>query len=1164
MNLGKIIKGAGIGAGSLSALFILVLLSLEFFISDSYIANTVQKISSNWLNANLKVEKIHLSTFSHFPRVGIELENGEVVTKTDISPAKADTLLAFDNFTLLFNPLKLIFGLVDIQGIELSAPKVYGYVSQNGEPNWNIVKEEPDTAQDTTSTDEEAVAFNINVRNITIKERGYFVFDNRQEHLRASLFLNSLELQGRFTNDIEKIRIRRGNFSRVNLAVAQQGVNKYLTQLVADNGSIPDSLAAKNLSILSQANRASLRFSIDTLNLESINRGEYGIEARTRTNVRLARNAIAENLPLDINGNISFKGRNSKSVSVEDLKISLAGIPFNINGAVKYGNGSLQTDNLVAKIEEFPLEEFIKYIPKAIVPQKEKVNTNARLSVEANIYGTYNAVTGELPYADIAVNIPNSYIGFQGRKEKIKDLYLDATYHFRGDIADSNMVKIGKFGIDGDGIMISGKGSVADLMGDPYIDMHMDGYLNLDSAVQMLPAGSDVFAQGTVDASVEVKSRLGNLTPYKLANANLKGKLTANNVDIGVPSQKIYCSIYGGSIDAGSTKNTRDSSIKMGTKMLGVKINVDSTYIKYTDSLLVKGSGIRFFGQNEASLFDTTSKAVKPFKGTLAAKSFVMYGPDSTSIRIASTRNSFSVLPYKGDINVPAIHLTSSNRMIMLRQDVNFVSVSNGEFDLQANLNDTQTKMREQRLARLADSLQVIYPQISRDSLVGHWIKERRNLSGRKSTMGRNNLPDDFTQEDYNFRLTDKGILYILNRWDAQGKLQAGRIRVASPMFPLRTRIEEPEIKFDLNNIKFEKANIRAGQSSFKVTGDLKGIKGALSRGSRLKASMSIDADTLNFNELAQAAAAGEEFMSKGAAYKDSLMMAGSEDSLEEMVAIDGADTSGKMALIIIPRNIEAELDMNVKYGVYSSIVLHKASGKMNSKDRCLQIIDFNATTSAGAMDLNAFYRTKSREDLSVGFDLQFKDMDMGEFIRLYPGMDTLLPMLKSFEGIINCQMAATSQIDTNMNLVLPTIEGVARIKGDSLVLLDGETFAEIAKMLKFKNRERNLVDNIAVEVAIKDNQVEVFPFIMKMDRYTAAISGKQDLDMNFDYHISVLKSPVPLKMGININGNMDDFKFKIGKAKYKDTNLPVYSKIIDSTRVNLLEQIKDIYQNKN
>jgi len=345
------------------------------------------------------------------------------------------------------------------------------------------------------------------------------------------------------------------------------------------------------------------------------------------------------------------------------------------------------------------------------------------------------------------------------------------------------------------------------------------------------------------------------------------------------------------------------------------------------------------------------------------------------------------------------------------------------------------------------------------------------------------------------------------------------------------------------------------------VSGEGSGIKGALSRGGRVKVKMNVDADTLNFNELARAAATGEEYLAKAQSYRDSLITAESEEALEEMTAMDGGDTLSRMSLIIIPRNIEAELDMNVKYGVYSSIVLHSAKGKVNSKDRCLQIMDFNATTSAGAMDLNAFYRTKSRENLAVGFDLQFKDMDMGEFIRLYPGMDTLLPMLKSFEGIINCQMAATSQIDTNMNFKLNTIEGVARIKGDSLVLLDGETFAEIAKMLKFKNRERNLVDSIAVEVAINDNMIEIFPFIMKMDRYTTAISGKQDMDMNLDYHISVLKSPIPMRMGINITGNLDDFKFKIGKALYKDTNLPVYTRMIDSTRINLLGKIKDIYK---
>ena len=104
--------------------------------------------------------------------------------------------------------------------------------------------------------------------------------------------------------------------------------------------------------------------------------------------------------------------------------------------------------------------------------------------------------------------------------------------------------------------------------------------------------------------------------------------------------------------------------------------------------------------------------------------------------------------------------------------------------------------------------------------------------------------------------------------------------------------------------------------------------------------------------------------------------------------------------------------------------------------------------------------------------------------------------------------------------------------------------------------------DGKALVVACRDdNMIEIFPFIMKMDRYTTAISGKQDMDMNLDYHISVLKSPIPMRMGINITGNLDDFKFKIGKALYKDTNLPVYTRMIDSTRINLLGKIKDIYK---
>ena len=86
------------------------------------------------------------------------------------------------------------------------------------------------------------------------------------------------------------------------------------------------------------------------------------------------------------------------------------------------------------------------------------------------------------------------------------------------------------------------------------------------------------------------------------------------------------------------------------------------------------------------------------------------------------------------------------------------------------------------------------------------------------------------------------------------------------------------------------------------------------------------------------------------------------------------------------------------------------------------------------------------------------------------------------------------------------------KLHGDSLVLFDSETFATISKWLMFKNKKRNLIDNMDVELVVKDNTLELFPFIFQMDRYKVGVMGSNDLDLNLNYHVSVLKSPIPFK----------------------------------------------------
>jgi len=114
------------------------------------------------------------------------------------------------------------------------------------------------------------------------------------------------------------------------------------------------------------------------------------------------------------------------------------------------------------------------------------------------------------------------------------------------------------------------------------------------------------------------------------------------------------------------------------------------------------------------------------------------------------------------------------------------------------------------------------------------------------------------------------------------------------------------------------------------------------------------------------------------------------------------------------------------------------------------------------------------------------------------------------------------------------SIDAIARVAGVNLVVLSGKTFEKMAKMLLFKNKEKNTIDTLEFAMIFKDKQIEIFPSVVTVDRYKVAIGGRHKLDLTYDYHVSILKSPMPFKAGIDLKGTEEDMDFKITKAKYK------------------------------
>ena len=199
------------------------------------------------------------------------------------------------------------------------------------------------------------------------------------------------------------------------------------------------------------------------------------------------------------------------------------------------------------------------------------------------------------------------------------------------------------------------------------------------------------------------------------------------------------------------------------------------------------------------------------------------------------------------------------------------------------------------------------------------------------------------------------------------------------------------------------------------------------------------------------------------------------------------------------------------------------------------------------------------RSQSKAYIDIELHQVDISKIGELIPAIDTIMPMMKTLEGVIDFGFRAITDINEDMTIDIPSMKAAISIEGVNLVLLDNETFKQASKLLMFKNKERNVIDSLGVHVVVQDSRVDVFPFEVEMDRYRAIIGGTQDINLendeltlNFKYNISIVKSPLPFKAGVDIFGDLNDLDFKITKAKLKKSDFETLSESYEAFKEKL------------
>lgn len=360
--------------------------------------------------------------------------------------------------------------------------------------------------------------------------------------------------------------------------------------------------------------------------------------------------------------------------------------------------------------------------------------------------------------------------------------------------------------------------------------------------------------------------------------------------------------------------------------------------------------------------------------------------------------------------------------------------------------------------------------------------------------------------------------------WMPRGTVEFNNLYAYTPEFALPLRMEHSSIGINNRAITLKNAHLFFGNSDVTLTGKINNLLAKRTPDKKVDATLSLTSNFIDANEIMK-------IMSPEGEKKEQPDF----KEVAENRKHHPRDVKDKKTVFKIPENINFTFNSDIKKLHYGKLDLKDLKGVLKVEEGHLKLSHFEMTTLAAKLTTSINYAAVNDRRANIDFDLELDDVEMANISKLMPAMDSLFPMAKSFKGVAHLRMQGTASLNRRMDVIIPSVKSIAALQASNIMVLDSETFNDMAKTLMFKDEEKNnTIQTLNMEMIIEKSQMEVLPALVEIDRYRLAVGGIQNLDMSYDYHVSVLKSPIPFKTGVNIKGKMTDYKIKLSKAKYK------------------------------
>ncbi len=210
------------------------------------------------------------------------------------------------------------------------------------------------------------------------------------------------------------------------------------------------------------------------------------------------------------------------------------------------------------------------------------------------------------------------------------------------------------------------------------------------------------------------------------------------------------------------------------------------------------------------------------------------------------------------------------------------------------------------------------------------------------------------------------------------------------------------------------------------------------------------------------------------------------------------------LTVVEIPKNIDFKLLSSIKEVIYDNMNLKNMVGTVLVKDGKVQMENLSFNTLGGNFIVNGGYDSRDVKKPAFNMSLKISNLSVPSAYKTFNTVQSLMPIAKFIEGNVNTDFQISGLLKQDMMPDMTSLTGGGIMKLIQATLKESPVTQGLSTVTKFSNFTPAELKDVILSAKIENGRITYKPFDVKVQNYTANVSGSSGVDGSLDYKLKM------------------------------------------------------------